>query len=194
MRLSIGNARRCWPAPRAPARRAVAARRSAAPLVKACGKDGKYRHRLLAGQQRRALPPARQRRTDRGGEEGAAIHAADRRRRRQRQHADLADGQFHHPEGRSDPDLAVRGLAADAGRRAGDEGGHSGDRARPQDRRRARQGLHGLHRRRQLQDRRRKPANTSPTSCCRRAARSRCSKACRARRRRSSGSTASRTA
>ena len=33
---------------------------SAAPLVKECGKNGKFRHRLLAGQQRRALPPARQ--------------------------------------------------------------------------------------------------------------------------------------
>ena len=152
------------------------------------------RHRLLAGQQRRALPSARQRRTDRGGQEGPAIHAPDRRRRRQREYADLADGQFHHPEGRSDPDLAVRGRAAHPGRRAGDEGGHSGDRARPQDGRRPRQGLHRLHRRRQFQDRRGGRELYRREAAPRRRRGRRARGTAELRPLRSSGSTASRTA
>ena len=46
------------------------------------------------------------------GEESAAIHAADRQQGQATWNiANYADGQLHYAEGRSDPDLALRGLA-----------------------------------------------------------------------------------
>ena len=66
-----------------------------------------------------------------------------------------------------------------------DEGRHSGDRTRSPDQWHARQGLHRLRRRRQLQDRLRGRRPIPPRPCCRTAATSRSSKACRVRRRRS---------
>ena len=123
-------------------------------LVKACAKDGEF---LIGFSQANNAEPYRQHVND---ELTAAAKEVPQFT------LQIADGagnvntqtspgrQLHHPEGRSAADLAVRGGAADAGGQAGDGRRHPGDRARPQDGRRSRQGLHGLHRRRQLQDRR----------------------------------------
>ena len=86
----------------------IAGAANAAPLVKECGKDGKF---VIGFSQANNAEPYRQHVNDEltaAAAKVAAVHAADRRRRRQREHADLADGQFHHPEGRPDPHLAVR--------------------------------------------------------------------------------------
>ena len=126
---------------------------AASPIVKDCGPKGHY---VIGFSQANYAEPYRQHVNNdliARVKEYPAIQAADLRRRRQRQHADLAGGQFHYPAGGPADDLALRGGAAHTGRRPRDEGRDSGDRARPRDGRHRGQGLHGLRRRRQLQDR-----------------------------------------
>ena len=124
---------RRWHCRAARGSRAPALRRPASPIAKACGPNDKY---VIGFSQANNAEPYRQHVNDEltgRGEADPAVQAADRRRRRQRQHADLAGRQFHHPEGRPAADLAVRGGAADAGGERAHEGRHSGDRTRPQD-------------------------------------------------------------
>ena len=176
---------RCWPA--LPSRSPAAAQAADPIWSKAARQGRRVHHRLLPSQQRRALSPARQRRADRRGEDGAAVHAADRRWRGQREHPDQPGRQFHHPEGRSAADLAVRGGADHPGGQAGDGRRHPGDRARPQDGRRCRARTTRPSSAATTTRSPRRRANIPPRRCCPMAARSRCFRACRARPRRSSG-------
>ena len=154
MSMTISNVLvepRCLPVRPSPS---AAPRRPPTRWSKYCKKDGEF---LIGFSQANNAEPYRQHVNDEltaAAKEVPQLHAADRRRRRQREHPDQPGRQLHHAEGRSAADLAVRGGADDAGGEAGDGCRHSGDRARPQDGRRSGQGLHGLHRRRQLQDRR----------------------------------------
>ena len=160
-------------------------------LVKECGKEGQVCHRLLAGQQCRALPPTRQRRIDRSGSEGPAVHPADCRRRR---NVNTQTSQMDNfitqkvdliliSPFEAAPLTPVVARAMKAGipvieldrKSLGDPGKDytafiGGDNFKNAE----------------------EAGKSSPTSSCPRAARSRCSRVCRARRRRSNGSTASR--
>ena len=176
----------------APARWRLSRAVSAAPLVKECGKNGNY---VIGFSQANNAEPYRQHVND---ELTAAAKKVPQFT------LQIADGAGNVNTQTSQMDnfitqkvdlILISPFEASPltpGRRAGDEGRHSGHRARPQDGRRSRQGLHGLHRRRQFQDRARRRASTSPTSSCRKEATWRCWKACRVRRRRSNASTASR--
>ena len=79
---------------------------NAAPLVKECSKDGKF---VIGFSQANNAEPYRQHVNDELTAAAAKVpqftlQIADGR---QREHANLANGQFHYPEGGPDLDLAV---------------------------------------------------------------------------------------
>ena len=136
---------RCW---RSPAGAACAA-----PLAKHCGPKEQIRDRLLAGQLRRALSPARQQRPDRGG--GKAIPQFE---------LQIADGAGNDNTQTSQVDnfvtqgvdlLMISPFEAAPLTPAVARAMKAGIPVIELDRQTngAGQGLHGLHRRRQLQDR-----------------------------------------